>query len=465
MGIVVKYAAPDHFTIRRLSVFGLGRLGLPLAALFAHGGMQTTAIDVDAALVGQLKLGAIPLLEPGLEALAAAAAASLDYTTDARAAADTDASIIMVSTPYDHSRAALSSASVEKACHDLCAALRERTPWRYHLVIVSSTLLPGTMSTAIVPMLEEELGRRAGAEFGIAYVPEFAALGDVVSGLRSPPFLLVGSDDADSAAWAAALYGRIVEEHTPSRLLSARDAELVKVALNAFLCLKISFGNFLAQLGDRLGGVDLDAVADTLALDPRIGSGLLRGGTPYGGPCLPRDIASFLHLSQSLGLDAPLAQASSDANAAQYDFIEEHVLACHPRCVAVLGLSFKPGTPVTAASPAFEFVRRLQARSIEVVLFDPIAAAREAARAIFGPTIICSDTLNESLRRADVVLVCNPDPDFVAIATGIPADRHIVDPWGCVHGPHPGLKRPGRLPVRGARDDQSQFIHTASAVR
>jgi UDPglucose 6-dehydrogenase len=461
----MKYSASDHFTIRQLSVFGLGKLGLPLAVLFAHGGMKTTAIDVDTALVGQLRLGAMPLREPGLEALAAAAASRLDYTTDARAAADTDASIIIVSTPYDYSRAALSSASVEKACSDLGAVLRERTPWRYYLVVVSSTLLPGTMSTTIVPMLEEGLGRRAGAEFGIAYVPEFATLGDVVSGLRSPPFLLIGSDDADAGARAAELYGRIVGKQTPTRFLSTRDAEFAKIALNAFLCLKISFGNFLAQLGDRLGGADLDAVVDTLTLDPRIGSGLLRGSSPYGGPCLPRDLDSFLHLSRSLGLDAPLAQASSDTNAAQYDFIEKHLLACRPHCVAVLGLSFKPGTPVTVDSPAFEFVRRLQTRSIEVVLFDPLAEAREAARTIFGPTTISCDTLDESLRRADVILVCNPDPDFFAISAAIPADRHIVDPWGCVNGPHPGLKRPGRLPVRGARDDQSQFVHTSSAVR
>lgn len=170
-----------------------------------------------------------------------------------------------------------------------------------------------------------------------------------------------------AGARAAALYGRIVGDRTPPRLLSIQDAELTKIALNVFLCLKISFGNLLAQFGDRLGGADLDIIANTLALDPRIGSGLLRGGTPYGGPCLPRDVDSFLHLSQALALDAPLARALPDVNNAQYDLIERHVLACQPRCVAVLGLSFKPGTAVTTASPAFEFVRRLQARLIEIV--------------------------------------------------------------------------------------------------
>lgn len=137
----------NSFTIHQLSVFGLGKLGLPLAALFAQNGLRTVGIDVDIALVEKLRTGTIPLLEPGLEALLAAAAPKINYTTDARAAADTDASIIVVSTPYNSSRAALSSTSVEEACGELCAALRERTPWRYHLVIISSTVLPGAMWT------------------------------------------------------------------------------------------------------------------------------------------------------------------------------------------------------------------------------------------------------------------------------------------------------------------------------
>ena len=114
--------------------------------------------------------------------------------------------------------------------------------------------------------------------------------------MQRPPFLLIGSDDARAGARAAALYGRIVGDRTPPRFLSIQDAELTKIALNVFLCLKISFGNLLAQFGDRLGGADLDTIANTLALDPRIGSGLLRGGTPYGGPCP----ASFICRKRSL---------------------------------------------------------------------------------------------------------------------------------------------------------------------
>jgi len=432
----------------RLAVLGLGRLGLPLAALFARSGLPTVGIDPDAALVEQLRASAVPLVEPGLDVLVAQANGALTYTTDPQEAAETDASIVLVATPSDPSRPAYSNAYVEEACRDLSRVLRTRTKWRYHLVVIASTLWPGTLSTRIVPLLEEQLGRRAGRDFGVAYVPEFVALGELVRGFEHPPFLLIGSDDDAAGAHAAALYRRIVAPTTPLRFLASRDAELLKIALNVFLCMKISFANSLAQLSDRLGGADLDALAETLSLDPRVGAGLLRAGTPYGGACLPRDIDAFLHLAQSVDLGAPLARASAEVNAAQYDFIEHHVLAGEPNCVAVLGLSFKSGTSVTVESPAFEFVQRLLRRSIRVVAFDPIAQARETARVALGPAVTFCNTLEEAVAAADTILICNPDPSFERLAIEAPADRRMVDPWGCVHGSHSGLVRPGRVPNR-----------------
>jgi UDPglucose 6-dehydrogenase len=443
--------------VERLSFFGLGKLGLPLAALFARGGLPTFAIDIDAALVQRLRAGATTYVEPGLDELLAAAAPAITYTTDVGAVAKTDASIILVPTPSGPSHPGFSSVYVENACRALCPALRARPVWHHHLVVVSSTLLPGTMANRIVPILEEGLGRRVGKDFSVAYVPDFVALGEVIAGFQRPAFLLVGSDDDAAGARAATLYRRIVAAETPICLMSMRDAELAKIAYNVFLCVKISFGNFLAQLGDRLGGANLDAITSTLFLDPRFGIGFMRGGTPYGGACLPRDVDAFLHFAQSLGLDAPLARASAEINAAQYDLIEQHALVGEPRCVAVLGLSFKPGTPVTVGSPAFELVRRLQSRAVRVVAYDPMAPARAAARATFGPAITCCDTLAESIVAADTIVICNPDSSFAGLADDVPANRRIVDPWGCIRRSHPGLTQPGRAPSGVAfKSDPSQ---------
>jgi len=427
-----------------ISFFGLGKLGLPLAALFARSGLRTLAIDIDLALVDGLRARNISYAEPGLDELLADAEPSITYASDTRGAADTGASIILVPTPSDAERPEFSSRDVEQACRDLCAALRTRPAWRYHLFIISSTVFPGTISGRIMPLLEQQLGRRAGKDFGIAYVPDFVALGDIVRGFQEPQFLLIGADDEQSQAQSAALFRRLIVPGTPIQHVSIRDAELTKIAANVFLCTKISFGNFLGQLADRLGGADLDAIASTLGLDPRIGSGFLRAGGPYGGTCLPRDVDAFVALAQSVGLDAPLTRATREVNAAQYDLIERHVLASEPRCVAILGLSFKPGTSVTTGSPAFELARRLAQRQIRVLAYDPAARARDSAHATFGAALTCHDSITACLVGADVVLVCNSDPAFRGLAAKIARDRRIVDPWGCVRGTHPGLIRIGR---------------------
>ncbi len=433
-------------TVGRLAFFGLGRLGLTLAALYARSGMKTVGIDANRGLIDQLQSGVVPLVEPGLEALLTEAADTITYTSDPEGAADADASIILVATPSDSSEPAYSSSDVVQACRDLCHVLRARATWRYHLIVISSTLWPGTMSSTIVPLLEEQLARRAGTDFGVAYVPEFVALGDLVHGFEQPALLLIGADDEAAGAQAAALFQRITVAATPVRFLKTRDAELLKVVLNVFTCMKVSFANWVGQLGDRLGGVDIDAVMDTLSLHPRVGTGYLRAGTPYAGTCLPRDVDAILHLAKSAGLDAPLVDATAEINAAQFDVIERDVLAGDPRSVAILGFSFKPGTSVTVESPAFEFARRLLGRPVRVIGFDPIGMARESARATFGSSMEVCETLDAAIAGADTILVCNPDPSFTELAVHAPADRRIIDPWGCVFGSHPGLVRPGRNP-------------------
>ena len=430
-----------------ISFFGLGKLGLPLAALFARSGLSTLGLDTDAALIARLKAGETPYVEPGLTKLLAEAAPALTFDADAGRAATTNVSIILVPTPSDGVSPEFSTEYLTKACNDLAAVLKGRKSQPYHLIVISSTVPPGTLGNKITPIFEDAFGAHAGKGFGIVYIPDFVALGRVIQDFRRPPYVLIGSDDPVAAANARKLYQRIVGPKTPIRVLSTRDAEIAKMTHNVFLCVKISFGNFLAQLGDRLGGIDLDGISDTLSLDLRIGSGLTRAGAPYGGTCLPRDTAALRHLAGINGLDAPLARAADDINAAQFDLIERALLANDPRSVAVLGLSFKPGTPVTVGSPAFELIARLIRRSVKVFAYDPIPEARNQTSAAFGALVTCCETAAAAWTYADAILVANPERSFVALGTCIPPDRIIVDPWGCIEHPHPRLLRPGRSPL------------------
>jgi UDPglucose 6-dehydrogenase len=442
----------------RLSFFGLGKLGLPLAAMFASNGVRTVGIDTNARLVARLEAGDIPYAEPGLAELLEAARPGLTFTNDASHAADTEASIILVPTPSTPDAPDLSIAYVLKACEDLASVLRSRPQARYHLIVVSSTVGPGAIADRITPALEDFLGQRAGPDFGVAYVPDFVALGEVVGGFRHPSLLAVGSDDDGAAALTVELYRRIVAPGTPIRVLSSRDAEITKMAHNVFLAMKVSFANFLAQLGERLGSINVDAITEALALEPKIGRGYLSPGSPYGGPCWPRDTMAFLHLASSLGLEASFVQATERINRAQFDFIENCVLSARPQRLAVLGLSFKAGTPVTIASPAFELIGRLTKHALDIFAYDPAPEARELARETFGAKITCCESMAEAVAAADCILVCNPDPTFSSLAEQIAPNRKIIDPWGLIQEFHPGLIQPGRaaLDARASSKDEGR---------
>jgi UDPglucose 6-dehydrogenase len=310
------------------------------------------------------------------------------------------------------------------------------------------------MNSRIVATLERATGRQAGRDFGLVYIPDFVALGDVVRGFREPPFVIVGSDHADAAELAVELFRRIVLPSTPIRTLKLYDAELLKLAYNAFLCMKISFANFLSQLGDRRGGVGLDDITEALALDPKIGNGCLRSGAPFGGVCFPRDIDAFQQLARSEGLDAPLVSATATVNGAQLDLIERKILDGTPKCVALLGLSFKSGTPVTTASMAVELVRRLERHPIHIVAHDPLLQARESIQNAFRGKVTCYDTVARCITDADTLLICYPDPAYGDLSTLASAQTRIIDPWGYLRTPHPGLVRIGRKPLTQKDQDK-----------
>ena len=403
--------------IERLSFFGLGKLGLPLAGLFASSGLPTIAIDRDGALVGMLNAGSYPDSEPRLAEILAEARPNLRFTARPEDAADTDASIILVPTPSSSAEPAFSSDQVQGACEDLCRALANSTGRpRRHAVIISSTMSPGAIARSISPVFARHAARHREHRFELAYVPDFVALGEVIAGFVNPACLLVGSDDLATGERVAQLYRRIIAPQTPVRLMAIKEAEITKLAHNVFCCMKISFGNFLLQLGDRMGGLDVDEIVATLALDRKIGPGLLRGGAPYGGPCFPRDIDALLDLANSFGLDAPLARAPAEVNAAQYDLIETIVIESGARRAAVLGLSFKHGSPYTIGSPGIELARRLEKRSLGVVAFDPASRARAEARQLLGPDIRHAETLEDSWADVDALVLCTADPSFADLA-------------------------------------------------
>ncbi|MFO1130641.1 MAG: nucleotide sugar dehydrogenase [Hyphomicrobiales bacterium] len=428
----------------RLGVYGLGKLGLPLAASFAAAGVQTFGIDVNAPLVAALRRGEIASREPGLSALLGTAGPALSFHEGPRGL-DLTASLIQVPTPSSPDDPSFSARFVRDAVSAACEDVAQRTPRpAQHLVIIASTVMPGTLAAEIRPLVAEA-ARRSGCRIRLAYVPDLVAIGDVVRGFHKPPCLIIGSDDTETADEVEALYCRIVAADVPRARLSIAEAEMTKVAWNFYFCFKISFANLLARIAGQAHDINVDRLTETLALDSRIGKGFLRAGMAFGGPCFPRDVDATQALLDRLGLDPSIAAAVRQSNQSHLDYIAGLVLAERPAAAGVAGLAFKAGTDETVHSPSFALIVQLLAAGVAVHAHDPSGRARTALRAEpWAAAVTCWDSLDELVAHSDVVVAAVNDPALARLRDLAGTGKTIIDPWGFLPPGPPSLRRPGR---------------------
>jgi UDP-glucose 6-dehydrogenase len=270
-------------SIKRVSVVGLGKLGLTLAAVLADSGFEVTGIELDESKVEAVNKGRSPLYEPGLDDLVRKnhrrLKASSDY--DGRIA-DTDVTFVVVPTPSLES-GAFSTDLVEKAMKSIGRELAGKKG--YHLVVLTSTVGPGSMDGVVKPALEKTSGRKVGATLGLCYNPEFIALGDVIRGLRSPDFILIGESDKKAGDILASIQNVVCTNSPPIERMEFINAELAKIAVNSFVTMKMSFANTLAEITEKLPGGNVDKVTTAIGRDKRIGGAYLRGATGFGGTC------------------------------------------------------------------------------------------------------------------------------------------------------------------------------------
>jgi UDPglucose 6-dehydrogenase len=398
----------------RIAVVGLGKLGAPLAAVLASKGNEVLGIDVNPEAVRLVNEGLAPVEEPGLQDLVTASKERLSATTDLTAAAGAEVSILLVPTPSDE-RGAFSNEYVLSAVGELGRGLAERDD--YQVVVVASTVMPGSCDAEILPALEKASGRRVGETLGLCYSPEFIALGSVIRDMLEPDMVLIGESDPRAGDVLERLYAGVCENDPPFRRISLVNAELTKIAVNTYVTMKISYANALADMCERLPGADVEAVTDALGLDTRIGSKYLRGGLAYGGPCFPRDNKAFGVLARDLGTEPLLAEATDAVNVAQTDrlarVVQSRLEAGHT--VGILGLSYKPDTGVIEESPGIALARLLGNAGYEVRVYDPVAT--EAALHALGGLAEGSSSVAELLAQSDVAVIATPWPEFAELPT------------------------------------------------
>ena len=393
----------------KYSVVGLGKLGCSMAAAIASRGHHVIGYDVVPRVVDDLAAGRAPVEETGLAELISAQRAHLHATHSLdELVAGSDVTFVVVPTPSDgHGAFLLDYARAAFSALGRALARKQEA----HTLVLTSTVLPGSTRFGLIPELEQA-GAQVGANLGVCYSPAFIALGSVIRDFLHPDLVLIGESDARAGETLERAYREILPEQPPIRRMNLENAELAKIAVNTFVTTKISFANMLADLCERIPGADVDVVTDALGLDRRIGRRYLTGALGYGGPCFPRDNQALSFLARAIGTSAPVAEATDSINRMLPGRIAARVAAALSagRTVAVLGLAYKPDTPVIDESQSILIARALAANGARVIGHDPLAAA--AVRAAHADAIHVLDDLQTCIDLADVVLITTPDRTY-----------------------------------------------------
>ena len=397
----------------RISVVGLGKLGAVLAAVLAEKDFHVIGVDLDQACVAAVNSGATPVDEPGLDALIKKNCQRLSATTDCQdAVVSTDVTFIVVPTPSEE-RGGFSLKHVLKTVEQIGLGLRRKTG--FHLVVLSSTVLPGSMDGAVRPLLETISGKECGRDFGLCYNPEFIALGTVIRDFCNPDLVLIGEWDENSGRILEGIHRRICESHPTIARMSFVNAELTKLCINTYVTLKISYANMLAALCEKLPGADVDVVTAALGADTRIGPKYLKGGLGYGGPCFPRDNIAFTALARDIGAQAPLSEVTDHLNRQLAIRLSDRVASMLQagQTAGVLGLSYKPLTNVVEESQGLMLAQHLSERGVRVVVYDPEAMGN--ARKVLGSGVTFAPSMEQCAAEAHVLAITTPWDQFRAL--------------------------------------------------
>lgn len=421
-----------------ISIVGLGKLGMPLAACLAKKGFNVIGTDCDPERVSEFAEGRSPGYEPGLNELLTLNRPRLSARLNDTFGAVLESSVtfIVVPTPSMES-GAFSLEHVFAVCKEIAAALKQKKD--RHLIVLTSTVMPGASAQEIIPLLETLSNKTCGKDFGFCYSPEFVALGSVIQDYLNPDFVLIGESDTASGDRLQELYSKICENSPKAARMNFINAEIAKLSVNAFLAQKISFANTLARISEKMPGADADVVTAALGMDSRIGTKCLRGAVGYGGPCFPRDTEAFTRLAREAGIPETLAEAADRINRMQASYLIGLIQSKMrgERCrTGILGLSYKPGTGVVDASHGMMLARELSEEGYPVCVYDP--AAMKAAEACLKDRVSYAASAEECLNKSEILVIATPweefrkiDGDSVKATANL---RVIIDCWRILAG-------------------------------
>jgi GDP-mannose 6-dehydrogenase len=417
----------------RVGIFGLGYVGAVSAAGLAANGHEVIGVDLNLSKVEMINVGRSPVIEVGLENLIAEAVAAnrIRATTNSEEAVyGSDISMICVGTP-SNGNGSLDLTQIEKVCQEIGVALAGKA--ERHVVVVRSTILPGTTEQLVIPTLEQASGKRAGVDFGVCFNPEFLREGSSIKDFYEPPFTLIGGNDQRAIAATSSLYSTL---QAPLVVAPIKVAEMIKYASNAFHSLKVTFANEIGNIC-RQHGIDSHEVMEILCRDTKltISSAYLRPGFAFGGSCLPKDLRALVYQARRLDIEAPVLEAIMPSNTRQIEKALQMVQRTKRKRVGILGFSFKAGTDDLRESPMVELIERLIGKGFQVRVYDrnvSLANLQGANRAYIEKEIphvasLMAETLDDVLNSSEVIVIGNSDEEFKRVLDEALPRQIIID--------------------------------------
>ncbi len=397
-----------------IAVVGLGFVGLSISSVLASKNYNVVGIDIDNQKCSDIRNGVLPLFEPGLEnTLRVGLKKKLTISNNFSLIKNCNMIFVTVGTPQK-SNGAIELSMIKEAITSIgrIIAKSKNNP----IILIKSTVTPGTMQNVILPILEKRSGKKAGRGFGLISNPEFLQESNAIKDTKFPHVIVLGGYQTRFMKKTKNFFSKL-HPNVPIIITNHQTAEMIKYANNSFLATKISFINQLSNICQNIPGVNIDDIAKTIGSDPRIGDAFLNAGPGYGGSCLPKDMKALINFAEKVGINPTLLNAVEKTNQRQIESIislmEKSLGTLALKRLTVLGTAFKPNTDDVRDSIAIELIKKLLKKKARITIYDP-KAMRNTMK-IFGKKIIYAKSITDALNNSQCIIMMTHWKQFEAL--------------------------------------------------